>query len=206
MATSKLSLQERLTRKRNAARLRQQRCRARKRQALVERAALRRTVTSTPPPTEAAPKSPPRLPPRKLWKSRIGSLNPHADYWSDDCGKHIHARTVSFDSDNDRSRAGSFDSIYPSNTFESPKSSNATRMTSPSSVNTAASCSPVHFVHKLPNKEETAIDAMLSLQKSCTKLYRPIPTIIRAPAIHGNCWNPMLFQARPRLMPRQMHA
>lgn len=204
MATSKLSPQERLMRKRNAARLRQQRCRARKRQALMERATLQRTVTATPPPTEA-PKSPPSLPPRKLWKSRLGSLNPHADYWSDDSDKqqHIHARTVSFDSENARSRASSFDSLSSSSTFES---TNSPRAASPSSANTATSYSPVHFVHKLPNKEETAIDAMLSLQKSCKKLHRPVPTIIRAPVIFTNCWNPMVVQSRPRLMPSHMIA
>lgn len=191
MAASKISPQERLVRKRTAARLRQQRCRARKRQAMMERAAKSSSTAK-----EYTPNSPskpkPSLPPRKLWKSRIGSFNPQSDYWSDDSAV--------------RSRASSFDSISSTSTFDSHSTTtedlrynySSSRSPSPSSVDSRMVPSPVRFDRRL--EEETAIDAMLSL-KSSRRLRRPVPVpaLPRAPIVYANCWNPMVFQSRPRL-------
>lgn len=197
MAASKLSPQERLNRKRNAARLRQQRCRARKRQALVARRATTVRPTSpapkTPPPMEA-PTSPPKssLPPRKLWKNRaMGPLIPKLEFTSssDDSFQlpQLRPRTVSFDVDSiSRSQASSFDS------FSSSDESDCDRH------------SPIPSSIKLPNKEEAAVAAMLSLKtvSKTQEIFRPVPKIIRAPVVYPNRWNPMVFQSRrPRIMP-----
>lgn len=200
MAASKLSPQERLMRKRNAARLRQQRCRARKRHAMMERAnrALA-AVPKTPPPTmRESPKSPPKvnLPPRKLWKSRIGTFNPQSDYLNDE-SITIRPRVISFDnSDSVRSRASSFDSLSCSSTVDTTEDRQVNNASPASSVDYP---SPVNFVRELPNKEEDAINAMLSLKSSSPKLCRPVPKVIRAPVVYANCWNPMVYQSRPRL-------
>ncbi len=163
MAASKLSPQERLNRKRNAARLRQQRCRARKRQALVE-----------------------------LWKNRaMGPLIPKLEFTSssDDSFQlpQLRPRTVSFDVDSiSRSQASSFDS------FSSSDESDCDRH------------SPIPSSIKLPNKEEAAVAAMLSLKTVSKRqeIFRPVPKIIRAPVVYPNRWNPMVFQSRrPRIMP-----
>lgn len=214
MAASKLSPQERLMRKRSAARLRQQRCRARKRQAMMERAAKTKTAPRTvdtvpqtpPPPTlKEAPKSPPRvsLPPRKLWleKSRIGAFNPQSEYWSDDFSSSstisLRPRTISFDYESPRSRAGSFDSLSTSSTFDS----HTTEQDRQSPTHSVDAPSSVIFVPHLPNKEETAVDAMLALKTSSQKLCRPKPTVARPrpPVVYANCWNPMVYHSRPRL-------
>lgn len=198
MAASKLSPQERLNRKRNAARLRQQRCRARKRQSVVARraAAVRPTpAPKTPPPMEA-PTSPPKssLPPRKLWKNRdMGPFVPKLDFTisSDADSIHLRPRTVSFDSESiSRSQACSFESLSSSDESDCDRHSPVP--------------APIKFNRKLPNGEEAAVAAMLSLKTVPERqaIFRPVPTIIRAPVVYPNRWNPMVFQARrPRIMP-----
>lgn len=193
MAASKLSPQERLLRKRNAARLRQQRCRERKRMTSMEKASGNKMVSNE----SSQPSLKASLPPRKLWKARLAESKPHTEYWSDNSSLRSDiGRSISFDTVS--TTCTSFDSHCEDRQYYYCSSRNS----SPSMNHPGTTPSYVIFEQRfspIPNKEEAAIDAMMAL-KSEPRHYPPTPPMSFA---HWNHYSMMAhrFSLRPGFLP-----
>ena len=168
MAASKLSPQDRLIRKRNAARLRQQRCRERKPMTSLKKASS--TLMTSKKPLNPSVKA--SLPPRKLWKARLAEFKPHTEYSSDSSSVRSGiGRASSFDTVS--STCASFDSYCEDQQYYYCSSRNS----SPVMDHPGIAFSYVNFEQRfplMPNKEEAAIDAMMAL-KSEPRHYPPTP-------------------------------
>lgn len=150
MTAPKLSPTERLFRKRTAARLRQQRCRERKR---MDNSTKHKIFSKEP----SKPSLKSSLPPRKLWKARIlASFQPRNECWSDSSSLR-----------SDVGRSSSFDTVSTTASCDSQHYEYSSSPNSSPSMGSKMPPLPIHFDYRfptLPNKEETAIDAMLALK------------------------------------------
>jgi hypothetical protein len=193
MAESKLSPKERLVRKRRAARLRQQRCRERKRMTLTENG-TKNNVSSKEPYKPSLKSS---LPPRKLWKARLlASFQSRTEYWSDSSSLR-----------SDVGRSNSFDTVSTTASFDSQHTGYSSSRNSSPSMDSRMYPSPNHFEHRFqppPNKEEAAIDAMLAL-KSQAPHRPPTPPSQFAYWDHYGRMAHHAFHFHPRLMQGSYH-